>query len=66
MFGELQNFWVSTEETLADSLFKHNSEFKSVDERLSAIKLLEKKDLMETYYNDEYSDMIPNYNLEES
>lgn len=64
MFEDLQNFQVSIEEKLA--LFKLNSELKGVDERLlSARKLLEKKDLMGTYYNYEYSDMIPNYNLDE-
>lgn len=47
VFGKLQNFWVSTEEKLADSLFKLNSELKGVDERLSA-RNLEKKDLMGT------------------
>lgn len=62
MFGHLQNFQVSAEEKLADSLFKLNSELKGVDERLlSARKLLGKKDLMGTYYNYEYSDTIPNY-----
>lgn len=62
MFGDLQNFQVSAEEKLADSLFKFNSELKDVNERLlSARKLLEKKDLTGTYYNYEYSAMIPNY-----
>lgn len=66
VFGKLQNFWVSTEEKLADSLFKLNSELKGVDERLSARKLLEKKYLMGTHCNYEYSDVIPNYNLEKA
>lgn len=60
VFGELQNFWVYTEEKLSDSLFKLNSVHKGVDERLSARKFLGKKDLKGTYCNYEYSDVIPN------
>lgn len=65
VFGEFQNFWVSTEEKLADSLFKLYFELKGVVERSSARKFLGKKDLMGTYCNYEHSDVIPNYNLEE-